>query len=417
MFQDELADPTLAGTLYSAVPLMGAKRFGIAIRFQCGITENAGISGLSSVLAKSLGQDSPGKTGPLLAAELGALGGFGIVDDSEAITIWGVCSKDPADIQETIQVVLSDLAIKPRIDDSVVQRARWMAMQRKALDAGMRATMLQKAVRASGSGTSLVDTLNPVIDRRVDTTRVLAHHSKWFHPTRAMITVMGGFNPREIREVVRWTLSLAGWDERGTAPKAPISQTPVTLPASPIIVNAGPGPQRALVATGLRPVTSGLPTLTADTLAFHYLSNGRTSPLYKLRIPNGDVYDIRGDVAFTAGGYIPYVEVVTAPGSADIAPIVSTALRDAAAKASELREADLVRAKDSYLRNVTERVNRMPSALLDATQRQHIGLAAWDRDVERLVKGTSKEMVVSALKRIENAMLTAYTTGGGAGIG
>jgi hypothetical protein len=55
------------------VPIAGAKRFGIAIRIQCGITENAGVTGLSSVLAKALGQDAPGKTGPLLAAELGAL--------------------------------------------------------------------------------------------------------------------------------------------------------------------------------------------------------------------------------------------------------------------------------------------------------------------------------------------------------
>ena len=52
--QDDFSDPTLAGTAYSAVPIAGAKRFGIAIRIKCGITENAGINGLSSVLAKAL---------------------------------------------------------------------------------------------------------------------------------------------------------------------------------------------------------------------------------------------------------------------------------------------------------------------------------------------------------------------------
>ena len=77
-FQDDLADPILAGTAYSAVPLPGSKRFGIAIRIDCGIAENAGIAGLSSVLAKSLGQDAPGKTGPLLGALLGALGAVGL---------------------------------------------------------------------------------------------------------------------------------------------------------------------------------------------------------------------------------------------------------------------------------------------------------------------------------------------------
>jgi hypothetical protein len=55
--------------------------------------------------------------------------------------------------------------------------------------------------------------------------------------------------------------------------------------------------------------------------------------------------------------------------------------------------------------------------LLQATQRQQLGLAAWDRDVERLVKGTSRDMVSAALKRIENAPLTVFTTGGGVGIG
>jgi hypothetical protein len=59
----------------------------------------------------------------------------------------------------------------------------------------------------------------------------------------------------------------------------------------------------------------------------------------------------------------------------------------------------------------------MPNALLQATQRQQCGLAAWDRDVERLIKGTGKDQVIAALKRIENAAPTVITTGGGVGIG
>ena len=59
----------------------------------------------------------------------------------------------------------------------------------------------------------------------------------------------------------------------------------------------------------------------------------------------------------------------------------------------------------------------MPSALIQATQRQQLGLAAWDRDVERLIKGTSREMVIAALKRIEIAVPTVFTTGAGVGIG
>lgn len=417
IFQDELSDPTLAGTLYSAVPLAGAKRFGIAIRILCGTAENAGISGLSSVLAKALGQDSPGKTGPLLAAELGALGGFGIFDDSEAITIWGVCSPDPADIQETVQVVLSDLAVKPRIDDAIVQRARWMAMQQKAIDANQRTSILPRALRASALGGSLSEVLSPAIDRRIDTARVLAHHAKWFHPSRASLTIMGSFNPKDIREVVRRTLSLAGWDERGVAPKLTLAPPPAALPAGPVRVNAGPGPHRVLLALGLQPIASGLPSLAADILAIHYLTDGRTAPLYSLRVPRGEVYDIRGDIAFTSNGYIPFVEVVTADASRDVPSTVATALREAASRSANLHEADIVRARNSYLRLVGERVNRMPAALLQATQRQQIGLAAWDRDVERLVKGTSKEAVVLALKRMENVMHTVYSTGAGTGIG
>ena len=416
-FQDDLADPTLAGTAYSAVPLPSSKRFGIAIRIDCGISENAGIAGLSSVLAKSLGQDAPGKTGPLLAAELGALGGFGIVDDGEAITIWGVCSADPADIQETVQVVLSDLAIKPRIDDAVVQKARWMAMQQKATDAALRASLLPRALRAAAAGSSLSDVLNAAVDRRIDTARVLAHHAKWFHPSRAAITVMGNFNPKDVREVVRRTLSLAGWDERGAAPKS-VTAPPVTaLPAGPIKVNAGPGPLRILIAVGLRPVTSGLPTLAADVLAMHYLTAGRVAPLYGLRVPMGEIYDVRGDVAFVEGGYVPFIEVVTADTQSNVLGAMHVKVRDVLSKAGELRDADIARVRGSYLRLVAERGTRMPNALLQATQRQQCGLAAWDRDVERLIKGTGKDQVIAALKRIENAVPTVITTGGGVGIG
>ena len=416
-FQDDLADPTLAGTAYSAVPIAGVKRFGIAIRIQCGITENAGVAGLSSVLAKALGQDAPGKTGPLLAAELGALGGFGIVDDGEAITIWGVCSADPADIQETVQVVLSDLAIKPRIDDDVVQKARWMVMQQKAVDATLRANVLPRALRATASGGSLSDVLNPAVDRRIDTTRVLAHHAKWFHPSRAAITVMGNFNPTNVREVVRRTLSLAGWDERGPAPKQVAATTVAALPSGPVRISAGQGPLRLLVAAGIRPVSAGLPVLAADTFAIHYLTAGRTAPLYKLRFPQGAIYDVRGDVAFVTGGYVPFVEAVTDSGQGDAAATITAAVHDACTKVADLRDADLARVRGSILRTLGERGTRMPNALLQATQRQQLGLAAWDRDVERLVKGTSRDMVSAALKRIENAPLTVFTTGGGVGIG
>lgn len=415
--QDDFSDPTLAGTAYSAVPIAGAKRFGIAIRIQCGITENAGLSGLSSVLAKALGQDAPGKTGPLLAAELGALGGFGIVDDGEAITIWGVCSTDTADIQETIQVVLSDLAIKPRIDDAVVQKARWLAMQQKANDAHARPVLLQRALRASVAGGSLSEVLNPAVDRRIDTARILAHHAKWFHPSRAAITIMGGFNPKETRDVVRRTLSLAGWDERGAAPKQlPIPAT-TTLPAGTIRVNVGPGPLRILIAAGVRPASAGLPTLAADILAMHYLTAGRMAPLYGLRVPMGKIYDIYGDVTFVNGGYVPFIEVVTADSERDLLIAMHTKLRDVIAKAGELRDTDITRVRASYLRMVAERSTRMPNALIQATQRQQLGLAAWDRDVERLIKGTSREMVIAALKRMEIAVPTVFTTGAGVGIG
>ena len=416
-FQDNLADPTLAGTAYSAVPIAGAKRFGIAIRIQCGIAENAGISGLSSVLAKALGQDAPGKTGPLLAAELGALGGFGILDDGEAIIIWGVCSIDPADIQETIQVVLSDLTIKPRIDDDIVQKARWLAMQQKVTDGNLRSTMLPRALRAAAMGGTLADALNPAVDRRVDSAHVLAHHAKWFHPSRAAITVMGNFNPTDVREVVRRTLSLAGWDERGTAPKVVAMPQVKALPAGPIRINAGAGPLRALIAAGLRPAAAGLPILAADVLAMHYLTAGRTAPLYGLRVPMGKIYDVRGDVSFVEGGYVPYIEMVTADTERELLAAMHIKVRETLAKASELRDADITRVRGSYLRLIGERGTRMPSALIQATQRQQYGLAAWDRDVERLIKGTGKDQVIAALKRIENAVPTVFTTGGGVGIG
>ena len=415
--QDDFSDPTLAGTAYSAVPIAGAKRFGIAIRIQCGITENAGVTGLSSVLAKALGQDAPGKTGPLLAAELGALGGFGIVDDGEAITIWGVCSTDPADIQETIQVVLSDLAIKPRIDDAVAQKARWLAMQQKATDANVRQVLLQRALRASVAGRSLSELLNPVVDRRIDTTRILAHHAKWFHPSRAAITIMGGFNPKETREVVRRTLSLAGWDERGTAPKQVVAPATAALPAGTIRVSVGPGPFRILIAAGLRQASAGLPTLAADILAMHFLTAGRMAPLYGLRVPMGKIYDVYGDVTFINGGYVPFIELVTSDSERDLLIMMHTKLRDVLTKVGELRDTDVTRVRASYLRMVAERSTRMPNALIQATQRQQLGLAAWDRDVERLVKGTSREMVIAALKRTEIAVPTVFTTGAGVGIG
>jgi hypothetical protein len=94
-----------------------------------------------------------------------------------------------------------------------------------------------------------------------------------------------------------------------------------------------------------------------------------------------------------------------------------TKLRDVIAKAGELRDADITRVRASYLRMVAERSTRMPNALIQATQRQQLGLAAWDRDVERLIKGTSREMVIAALKRIEIAVPTVFTTGAGVGIG
>jgi len=414
-YQDELSDPTLAGTAYSAVPLPGSKRFGIAIRIACGLREDAGISGLSSVLAKSLGQDAPGKTGPLLAAELGALGGFGIVDDGEAITIWGVCSSDFADIQETVQVVLSDLTIKPRIDDAVVQKARWMAMQQKAMDATQRAALLPKALRAAAAGRSLSDLLSPAIDRRIDTARVLAHHAKWFHPSRAAITVMGNFNPKDVREVVRRTLSLTGWDDRGAAPKSPSAPTVTALSAGSNKISAGRGPLRVLIASGIRPLNAGLPVLAADTLAMHYLTAGRVAPLYELRIPMGSIYDVRGDIAFVEGGYVPFIEIVTADTQSDVLGTMHIRVRDTLAKAGELRDSDIARVRTSFLRQAQEREIRMPSALLVATQRQQYGLSAWDRDMERLIRGTSKDQVIAALKRIENAVPTVFSTGAAVG--
>lgn len=246
---------------------------------------------------------------------------------------------------------------------------------------------------------------------------MLAHHAKWFHPSRAAITVMGNFNPKDVREVVRRTLSLAGWDERGAAPKS-VTAPPVTaLPAGPIKVNAGSGPLRILIAAGLRPVTSGLPALAADVLAMHYLTAGRVAPLYGLRVPIGEIYDVRGDVAFVEGGYVPFIEVVTADTQSNVLGAMHVKVRDALSKAGELRDADIARVRGSYLRLVAERGTRMPNALLQATQRQQCGLAAWDRDVERLIKGTGKDQVIAALKRIENAAPTVITTGGGVGIG
>jgi hypothetical protein len=92
-------------------------------------------------------------------------------------------------------------------------------------------------------------------------------------------------------------------------------------------------------------------------------------------------------------------------------------VRETLAKASDLRDVDITRVRGSYLRLIGERGTRMPSALIQATQRQQYGLATWDRDAERLIKGTGKDQVIAALKRIENAVPTVFTTGGGVGIG
>jgi len=316
-----------------------------------------------------------------------------------------------------VQVVLSDLAVKPHIDDAVVQKARWMAMQQKMTDAGQRASLLPRALRAVVAGNSLSDVLNPIVDRRIDTARVLAHHAKWFHPSRAVITVMGNFDPKDVREVVRRTLSLAGWDDRGAAPKSVTAPSATALPSGQIKVNAGPGPLRVLIAAGLRPVTSGLPVLAADVLAMHYLTVGRVAPLYGLRVPMGEVYDVRGDVAFADRGYVPFIEIVTADTRSNVLGAVHVKVRDALAKAGDLNDSDIARVRGSYLRLISERGTRMPTALLQATQRQQSGLAAWDRDVERLIKGTGKDQIIAALKRIEIAMPTVFTTGGGVGIG
>jgi hypothetical protein len=149
----------------------------------------------------------------------------------------------------------------------------------------------------------------------------------------------------------------------------------------------------------------------------HYLTAGRMAPLYGLRVPMGKIYDVYGDVAFVNGGYVPFVEVVTADSERELLIAMHTKLRDVIAKAGELRDTDVTRVRASYLRMVAERSTRMPNALMQATQRQQLGLAAWDRDVERLVKGTSREMVIAALKRIEIAVPTVFTTGAGVGIG
>ena len=290
-------------------------------------------------------------------------------------------------------------------------------MQQKATDANARPVLLQRALRASVAGGSLADVLNPAVDRRIDTARNLAHHAKWFHPSRAAITIMGGFNPKETRDVVRRTLSLAGWDERGVAPKQLAIPAATALPSGTTRVSIGPGPLRILIAAGLRPVSAGLPTLAADILAMHYLTAGRMAPLYGLRVPMGKIYDLYGDVTFVSGGYVPFVEVVTADSERDLLIAMHTNLRDVIAKAGELRDADITRVRASFLRMVAERSTRMPNALIQATQRQQLGLGAWDRDVERLVKGTSREMVIAALKRIEIAVPTVFTTGAGVGIG
>jgi hypothetical protein len=141
------------------------------------------------------------------------------------------------------------------------------------------------------------------------------------------------------------------------------------------------------------------------------------APLYALRIPMGRIYDVHGDVTFVNGGYVPFIEVVTADAERDLLIAMHTKLRDVIAKAGELRDTDITRVRGSFLRMVAERSTRMPNALIEATQRQQLGLAAWDRDVERLVKGTSREMVIAALKRIEIAVPTVFTTGAGVGIG
>jgi hypothetical protein len=131
----------------------------------------------------------------------------------------------------------------------------------------------------------------------------------------------------------------------------------------------------------------------------------------------GKIYDVRGDVAFVEGGYVPFIEMVTADAERELLSAMHTKVRETLSKASELRDADIARVRASYLRLIGERGTRMPSALIQATQRQQCGLAAWDRDVERLIKGTSKDQVIAALKRIENAVPTVFTTGGAVGIG
>ncbi|MFM7187255.1 MAG: hypothetical protein ACKO14_05515, partial [Armatimonadota bacterium] len=112
-----------------------------------------------------------------------------------------------------------------------------------------------------------------------------------------------------------------------------------------------------------------------------------------------------------------FIEIVTADTRSNGLSAMHVKVWDALAKAGNLRDSDMTRVRGSYLRLISERGTRMPTALLQATQRQQCGLAAWDRDVERLVKGTGRDQVIAALKRIEIAMPTVFTTGGGVGIG
>ena len=398
---DILSDPTLGGSPYSAIVLPDTSRFAIALRVRCASVEGGGIAGLSAVLSRCLGQDAFAKTGPMLAAEVGSLGGFGITEDGESITVWGICSKDTTDILETIQIVLGDLAIRPRFDDTILASAKVRLQRDRLLLQTDRAGNLRRLGRATISGIPAELGTLPAIDRRVDLARILVQHRIWFQPGNASITVLGAFDPVAVREAVRVALSVFGWAERSAKSPRAITQLPVNIREQTVHVKSGKGPSRAYLCSGLIPSTRNLASLAADIVACETLTSGRTGTLYALRTQQHAIYDVASHLEFSPSGHALVVEAVSSLPPEMLGITLRTALRQSCARADQIDTATMNRCKANVLRTLEQRSENILATLLAVSARQDYHLADLDRNLVRLVTDVSLADVVSALRRFE----------------
>ena len=398
---DVLSDSTVGGTPYSAIVLPDTSRFAIALRVRCATMDASGISSLSAVLSRCLGQDAFAKTGPMLAAEVGSLGGFGITEDGESITVWGICSKDTTDILETIQIVLGDLAIRPRFDDTIVASAKVRLQRDRLLLQTDRAGNLKRLGRANISGIPADLGTLPAIDRRVDLARILAQHRIWFQPSNASITVLGAFEPVAVREAVRVALSVFGWAERSVKSPRATTPLPVTIREQTVHVKGGKGPSRAYLCSGLIPSTRNLASIAADIVACETLTGGRTGTLYALRTQQYALYDVASHLEFSPAGHTLVVEAVSSLPPEMLGITLRAALRQSCANAHKIDAATLNRCKASVLRTVEQRSENILATLLAASARQDYQLADLDRNLGGLVTAVSLDDLVSALRRFE----------------